>query len=103
MNDLETTAAFDQGKMLTTGWLLLVLLTGASLGLGEWFQSASWLPLLVAGIVWLKGALVAHYFLEAHRTIPFIARMLKIFIAFTPIALLLTAFFGTRLVGWVTL
>ena len=23
MNDLETTAAFDQGKMLTTGWLLL--------------------------------------------------------------------------------
>ena len=42
MNDLETTAAFDQGKMLTTGWLLLVLLTGASLGLGEWFQSASW-------------------------------------------------------------
>ncbi len=75
-------------------WLALVLLTFLSLFLGEWFHGAAWLPLLVAAILWGKGALVAHHFIESPRAHPFIAWLLRIFIALTPLLLLLTAFFG---------
>jgi hypothetical protein len=43
----------------------LVALTLFSLGLSEWFRDARWLPLLVAAIIWLKGALVARSFIES--------------------------------------
>lgn len=82
---------------LAAAWLGLVLLTLISLGLGEWLGRAAWLPALVAAIVWLKAWLVAHYFLEAHLSHPFIRRTVWVFIAFAPIALVLTDLFGERL------
>lgn len=88
---------------LTATWLVLVALTLVSLGLGEWFRAASWLPLLVAAIIWLKGALVARYFIESHRAHPFITRLLRVFIAIAPVALVLTAFFGDTLARWASL
>lgn len=75
-------------------WLFLLLLTFLSLGLGEWFHGATWLPVLVASILWFKGFLVAHYFIESHRAHPFIVWIVRAFIALTPLLLLLTAFFG---------
>jgi len=75
-------------------WLALLLLTFLSLGLGEWFRGAAWLPVLVAAILWGKGALVARHFIESHRAHPFIIWLLRIFIALTPLLLLLTSFFG---------
>ena len=88
---------------LTLAWLGLVALTLLSLGLGEWFRAADWLPLLVAAIIWLKGVLVARCFIESHVAHPFIARLLHIFIAVAPVALILTAFFGNTLARWATL
>lgn len=88
---------------LTYAWLGLVALTVISLGLGHWFHGAAWLPLLVAAIVWLKGRMVARHFIEAESAHPFIRRVLSIFIAFTPLALVLLAFFGRQFARWTTL
>jgi hypothetical protein len=87
----------------TLAWLALVVFTLASLGLGEWFPRAAWLPLLVAAIIWVKGVLVARWFIESHMAHPFIARVLQAFIAFSPLALVATAYFGDRLARWATL
>jgi hypothetical protein len=46
---------------------------------------------------------VARCFIESHESVPFIARLLQIFIALAPLALILTAFFGRHVVRWVTL
>lgn len=88
---------------LTYAWLGLVALTLVSLGLGKWFHGAAWLPVLVAVIVWLKGMLVARRFIEAELAHPFIRRVLWAFIAFTPVALVLIAFFGSQFARWATL
>ena len=88
---------------LAAAWLALVALTLLSLGLGHWFHGAAWLPLLVAAIVWLKGTLVARRFIEADLATPFIRNVLRGFIAFTPIALVLTAFYGPQFARWATL
>ncbi|WP_428827372.1 hypothetical protein ACLIKD_04730 [Azonexus sp. IMCC34842] len=88
---------------LTLTWLALVALTLLSLGLGQWLHGAAWLQLLVAGIVWIKGWLVAQKFIEAELAHPFIRRVLKGFIAFTPVALVLTAFYGPQFARWATL
>ena len=93
----------DSFPALTLTWLALVALTLISLGLGEWFRAAAWLPVLVAAIVWLKGALVARHFLESRDTHPFIARLLEGFIIIAPVALILTAFFGATFARWATL
>ncbi len=90
-------------KPLTYAWLALVLLTLISLILGQRFHGASWLPFTVAAIVWIKGTLVARQFIESKQTHPFIARVLAGFIAFTPIALLMTALFGSQFARWATL
>lgn len=90
-------------QTLTFAWLGLVALTLLSLGIGRWLHGAPWLPLLVAAIVWVKGRLVARRFIEAPQTHPFIDRTLRGFIAFTPLALLLTAFFGAQFARWATL
>lgn len=87
----------------TLAWLALVALTFASLGLGEWFPAAPWLPLLVAAIIWVKGTLVARHFIESHVAHPFIARLLRGFVAFAPLALVATAYFGDRLARWTML
>lgn len=88
---------------LAWAWLWLVALTLMSLGLGQWFHGAAWLPLLVAAIVWVKGRLVARRFIEADLAHPFIRRVLQAFIAFTPLALVFIAFFGSRFAQWATL
>ncbi|GAB3552308.1 hypothetical protein GCM10027343_37700 [Noviherbaspirillum agri] len=72
-------------------WLGLLALTGISLLLGAQFGTASWMPFLVAGIIWLKGSMVARYFIESNHAHPFIAWVLRAFIAFTPLGLILTA------------
>jgi hypothetical protein len=90
-------------RPLAQAWLILCLLTLLSLGLGQWFHGAPWLPLLVAGIVWFKGTLVAHRFIESRLAHPFIARVLAAFIAFAPLALLLTGFYGAQFARWATL
>ncbi|WP_202962675.1 hypothetical protein [Herminiimonas sp. CN] len=79
---------------LVLPWLGLLALTAVSLIMGNRFGHAPWMPLLVALIIWIKGTLVARYFIESHQAHPFIAVMLRIFIAFAPAALVLTAFFG---------
>lgn len=88
---------------LTLAWLALVALTLFSLMLGQWFHGAAWLPVLVAAIVWIKGWLVARRFIEAEQAHPFIRNVLRGFIAFTPVALLLTAFFGHQFARWAVL
>ncbi len=93
----------DHFPLLTAAWLGLVGLTLTGLGLSEWFRDARWLPLLVAAIIWFKGALVARCFIESHVAHPFIARVLSIFIAISPLALIATAFFGGTLARWATL
>ena len=93
----------DHFFRLTVAWLVLVALTLASLGLSEWFRDARWLPLLVAAIIWVKGALVARCFIESHVAHAFIARVLKVFIAVSPIALIATTFFGGTLARWASL
>ncbi len=93
----------DHFFRLTAAWLGLVALTLVSLGLSEWFRDVRWLPLLVAAVIWLKGTLVAHSFIEAHEAHPFIARVLGVFIAISPLALIATAFFGSTLARWASL
>lgn len=88
---------------LVTAWLALVALTVLSLELGQHFHGAAWLQVLVAAIVWIKGTLVARRFIESELATPFIRNVLRAFIAFTPIALVLTAFFGSQFARWATL
>lgn len=90
-------------KPLFGTWLALVAMTLLSLALGHWFHGAHWLPLIVAAIIWLKGHLIARHFIESHLAHPFIARVLSGFIAFTPLALLLIAFFGRNFARWASL
>lgn len=75
---------------LVQAWAGLLALTGISLALGAHFGHASWMPLFVAGIIWVKGTVVARWFLESRAVHPFIAWLLRIFIAFVPVALLIT-------------
>lgn len=90
---------------LVCAWLGLVGLTLVSVGLGQWFHGDGGvvLQLLVAAIVWLKSLLVARKFIETDLAHPFIRRVVLCFVAFTPVALLLTAFFGRQLASWATL
>ncbi|WP_295009052.1 hypothetical protein [uncultured Dechloromonas sp.] len=95
--------AKDHFALITAAWLALVALTLLSLGLGEWFRDVSWLPLVVAAIMWIKGVVVARCFIESHVAHPFIARVLQVFIALAPIALIVTAFFGSTVARWASL
>ena len=88
---------------LTQGWLALLALTAAGLLLGAGFREAPWLPACVAAIIWLKGRVVAHLFIESHHAHPFIARVVETFFAIPPLALLATAYFGETLARWATL
>jgi hypothetical protein len=81
---------------LALTWLALVALTLVSLGLGEWLGRASWLPTLVAAIIWLKAWLVAFFFLETRLCHTLIRRLIWAFIAFAPVALVLTDLFGQQ-------
>lgn len=102
MNTTDKTSSAHLAPLIYA-WLALVVLTLLSLGFGQWFRGATWLPILVAAIVWLKGTLVARQFIESPLTHPFIAWVLRVFVVFTPLALLLTAFFGAQFARWTTL
>lgn len=90
-------------KPLTWAWLALVALTLLSLELGQWLHGVAGLQFLVAAIIWIKGTLVARSFIEAQLAHPFIRNVLRVFIAFAPLALILLAFSGRELARWTTL
>ena len=85
---------------LVLAWAGLVILTLLTIGLGEWFRGLPGLILPVAAIIWLKAWLVARYFLETPLARTFIRRLVWIFIAFAPIALVITDLFGRQLAKW---
>jgi hypothetical protein len=88
---------------LVLAWLGLVALTILGLGLGRSSGGASWLPLAVAAIVWLKAWIVARHFIESHLAHPFIAWVVRVFIVCVPSALVFTAWFGPHLAQWTKL
>ena len=85
---------------LVVAWAGLVVLTLVSIALGEWLRGVPGLLLPVASIIWLKAWLVARYFLETRLTTTFIRRLVWTFIAFAPIALVITDLFGSQLAKW---
>lgn len=85
---------------LVVAWAGLVILTLVSIALGEWLRGVPGLLLPVASIIWLKAWLVARYFLETRLTTTFIRRLVWTFIAFAPIALVITDLFGSQLAKW---
>lgn len=79
----------NSGK-LTWAWLGLLLLTAVGLVTGQTSGHASWLPILVAPLIWMKGWVVARYFLNAGEAHPYVSWLVRVFTAFAPAALILT-------------
>ena len=102
MNTVETKNSAGLAPF-THAWLGLIALTFASLYLGHWFHGTAWLQILVAAIIWLKGILVANQFIEIKAAHVFIRRVVLGFIAITPLALLIIAYFGNQVARWATL
>lgn len=75
---------------LTSAWLGLLLLTTVGLAIGQTSGHASWLPILVALLIWMKGWVVARYFLTARDAHPYVSWLVRVFTAFAPAALILT-------------
>ena len=98
--EIEQTQPSTRMTPLIVAWTGLVILTLTSIGLGEWFSDLPGLLFPVAAIIWLKAWLVARYFLEIPLTRPFIRRLVWIFIAFSPIALVITDLFAHQLAKW---
>lgn len=93
MSPLQTAPSTAYTPLVKT-WLALVGLTLISVLLSEYLHGDAWLQLLVAAIVWIKGDLISRHFIETRLAHPFIRRVTHAFVAFTPLALVLTAFFG---------
>lgn len=83
-------------RPLVLTWLVLVALTLVSPQLGNGLGGPQAVQLTVAAIIWIKGYLVARHFIEADLAHPFLRNVLRFFIAFAPIAIVLTTFFGDR-------
>lgn len=90
-------------RPLGGAWLVLLGLTALSLGLGVYWHGKGGLPLIVAGVLWLKGWLVVRYFLEVDSVHPFIRRVLLAFIAITPLCLAFTTLFAAQFARWASL
>ncbi|ATE59141.1 hypothetical protein [Thauera sinica] len=88
---------------LASTWLVLVGLTLLSVQLGDSLGRQQAVQLIVAAIVWVKGSLIARHFIEADLAHPFIRNVLRFFVAFAPIAIVLTAFFGDEFARWASL
>lgn len=88
---------------LFLAWLGLVILTLLSAGLGDWLRGFPRLTQLVAAVIWLKAWLVAYYFLEVSASHRLIRRLVWTFIAFAPLALALTDYFGAEFADWASL
>ncbi|NMG01566.1 cytochrome C oxidase subunit IV family protein [Azoarcus taiwanensis] len=100
MSPLHPNTAYSP---LFLAWTALVMLTLASIAAGRTFNDEAWLPLVIAGMVWLKASLVARYFIEAHDAPPFIRWAVRLFVGFVPFCLLLTAFWGDDIARWTSL
>jgi hypothetical protein len=90
-------------RPLLLTWLALVGLTLVSPQLGNGLGGQEAVQLIVAAIIWIKGHLVARHFIEAELAHAFIRNVLCFFIAFTPIAIVLTTFFGDRFARFASL
>lgn len=93
MDSIERKPATSLRPLVLT-WLALVGLTLVSPQLGKGVGGQEAVQLIVAAIIWIKGHLVARHFIEAELAHPFLRNVLRFFIAFTPIAIVLTTFFG---------
>jgi hypothetical protein len=80
---------------MVLAWLGLVALTLASLFIAEWLPAGmSGLALLIAAIIWAKGWILARFYLETELSRRIIRRATWAFVAFVPVGLLLTSYFG---------
>lgn len=93
MNQHKNVPSISYRPLVKT-WLALVGLTIISVVLSQQLHGGVWLQLLVAAIIWTKGEMIATYFIETQLAHPFIRRVTRAFIAFTPLALIFIAFFG---------
>ena len=87
-------------RPIVLAWLGLLSLSFFSLSLGQNLSQQQFLAFVVAAICWLKGHLVAHYFLEAQQAHPFIRRVLYTFFSLVPILLIITVLWGQDLAAW---
>ncbi len=90
-------------KPLLFAWAALVVLTLLSTLLGQELKNTQGLTAIVAAIIWLKAWLVAYFFLETPHAHTFIRRLVLIFIAYAPVLLVLTDWYGARFAAWATL
>lgn len=90
-------------RPLVLTWLALVALTLVSPQLGDGLGGQEVMQLIVAAIIWIKGHLVARHFIEAELAHPFLRNVLRFFIAFPPIAIVVTTSFGDRFARFATL
>lgn len=78
-------------KTLTWAWVGLLGLTVFSLLLGQTMHGQTRLEWCVALLVWAKAWMVSEYYLEARTAHPFIRRVIRGFILFAPIGLVLSS------------
>ena len=102
MESIERKPATSLRPLVRT-WLALVGLTLVSPQLGDGVGGQEAMQLIVAAIIWIKGHLVARHFIEAERAHPFLRNVLRFFIAFTPIAIVLTTVFGANFARFASL
>lgn len=81
-------------RPLVLAWLGLVILTLTSLFIAEWLPGMSGLALLIAAIIWLKGWILARFYLETELSRRIIRRATWAFVIFVPLGLLLISYFG---------
>lgn len=93
----------DTFSALTHAWLALIALTLASLALGKWSATIPWLPVVMAIVMWAKCAIIADRFIEANQAHPFVRRVVQVFIALAPSALILVTLFGSEISRWTAL
>lgn len=102
MESIERKPATSLRPLVLT-WLALVGLTLLSPQLGNGVGGQEAVQLIVAAIIWIKGHLVARYFIEAELAHSFLRKVLRFFIAFAPIAIVLTTFFGASFARFASL
>ncbi|HRW59827.1 MAG TPA: hypothetical protein P5340_04160 [Defluviicoccus sp.] len=102
MESIERKPATSLRPLVLT-WLVLVGLTLLSPQLGNGVGGQEAVQLIVAAIIWIKGHLVARHFIETELAHSFLRKVLRFFIAFAPIAIVLTTFFGASFARFASL
>ncbi len=81
----------------TRAWLALLAITVASAGIAVAERGVlPWVGWLIAALVWFKARLVARHYLEVHDVAPVFRRIVAVFIALAPLALVVTAWLESR-------